>query len=220
MRIPTDPQQLLDRGVVLTWHGGWRLCERAGVTGSERLEKVAVAMIGRGTILGGQYRGELGVLAESEQNGRKVVLILKPTRGPWIVSTVLTESQFNANLSNEQSRHRAIEKPGRRRERSLQQRGRTMTPTVFILLVLAFATGFLCCFLIWQSADRSARLLREHREVRLEKLASQSVVDDLIAGQTEYELACYYGVAQELIVDLRNAGGLDSSHQWKTEVPA
>lgn len=94
-----------------------------------------------------------------------------------------------------------------------------MSASVFVLVLLAFAVGFVCCFLVWQSADRQAVLLREQRELLLLKVASRTIVDDLIAGQTEQELATYYGLPVAEIAELRRAGGLDSSHQWLNAEP-
>jgi hypothetical protein len=92
-----------------------------------------------------------------------------------------------------------------------------MTATFFGLLVLAFAVGFICCFLFWQSADRSGRLLRDSRDILLTKVASSAVCDQLVETDTdELGLATHYGVPLELIHDLRLAGGLSSLHEWRS----
>lgn len=93
-----------------------------------------------------------------------------------------------------------------------------MTVTVFVSIVLAFAVGWLCCFLIWQRADRSARLLRDSREIQLTKIAAAAICHALftLPPASETALAAQYGVPRELIVDLRLAGGMSISDVWRT----
>ena len=89
-----------------------------------------------------------------------------------------------------------------------------MTLQIVLLLILAGAVGFVVCFLFWQAADVKAAMLREQRVEVVRKIAVQTILDTLIAGGDEHELASYYGVAVEEIAELRRAGGLDSSHTW------
>lgn len=91
-----------------------------------------------------------------------------------------------------------------------------MSATVFVLLVLAFAVGFICCFLIWQSADRSARLLRDSRDIQLTRIASTEVSHRLTDGAMRvsvFGLAAYYGVPVELVAEMRDAAACPSSWQ-------
>lgn len=97
MKIPQTIDDLFRSHVVISWHAGVRLVERAGLELRGNMDAVALAMLRRGVIVGGQL-GEQLLVKVTEHNARtELAFVLQRHADIWVVRTVLTWEQAVAN---------------------------------------------------------------------------------------------------------------------------
>ncbi|MHC4877601.1 MAG: hypothetical protein ACYTGL_13990 [Planctomycetota bacterium] len=101
MKIPETIDELRNDRIEFSWHALCRLQDRAGLRFEQNLDKVALAVVCDGVLVGGQFGGD--VIVKSRCRGVDLAFVCcrirdeTKRRSFWLCRTVLTWDQAVAN---------------------------------------------------------------------------------------------------------------------------